>query len=121
MPFVLSIVVATAVTLALCLWFGRRSPEYGFERCLALFGYCTGTAASGLLLLRIADPEFRTPVAVEIGVMNVCLLFIFDTTVTVSMPFAPSESFPLAWIFLGMAVGIPIIMHFLKLIRKPAL
>lgn len=120
-PFGLSILVATAVTLALCLWFGRRSPEYGFERCLALFGYCTGTAASGLLLLRIADPEFRTPVAVEIGVMNVCLLFIFDTTVTISMPFAPSPGFPLAWIFVGLAVGIPIIMYFLKLVRKPAL
>ena len=121
MPFGLSIIVATVITLALCLWFGRRSPEYGFERCLALFGYCTGTAASGLLLLRIADPEFRTPVAVEIGAMNVCLLFIFDTTVTLSMPFAPREGFPLAWIFLGIAIGIPIIMYFLKLIRKPAL
>ena len=53
--------------------------------------------------------------------MNVCLLFIFDTTVTLSMPFAPREGFPLAWIFLGIAVGIPIIMYFLKLIRKPAL
>ena len=53
--------------------------------------------------------------------MNVCLLFIFDTTVTLSMPFAPREGFPLAWIFLGIAGGIPIIMYFLKLIRKPAL
>lgn len=119
-PFGLSIVVASAVTLFVCLWFGRRSPEYGFERCLALFGYCTGTAASGLLLLRIADPDFETPVAVEIGVMNVCATLIFDPTVTVSMPFAPLEGFPIAWIFLGLTVGIPIIMHLLKMIRKPA-
>lgn len=119
-PFILSILVATVLTLIVCLWFGRRSPEYGFERCLALFGYCTGTAASGLLLLRIADPDFETPVAVEIGVMNVCATFIFDPTVTVSMPFAPLEGFPIAWIFLALTVGIPIIMYFLKMIRKPA-
>ncbi len=119
-PFVLSVLAATLLTLVLCLWFARRSPEYGFERCLALFGYCTGTAASGLLLLRIADPEFKTPVAVEIGAMNVCLLFIFDTTITLAMPFAPKEGFPLAFIFLALGVGIPIIMYFLKLIRKPS-
>ena len=64
-PFIIAIILGSILTFVLCLWFGRRSPEYGFERCLALFGYCTGTAASGLLLLRIADPELRTPVAVK--------------------------------------------------------
>ncbi len=120
LPFSLAVVLASALTLGLCLWFGRRCPEYGFERCLALFGYCTGTAASGLLLLRIVDPDFRTPVAVEIGVMNVCLLFIFDTTITLAMPHAPNPSFPLLWIFLGLAVVLPVIVYFLKMIRKPA-
>lgn len=120
LPFSLAVVLASVLTLGLCLWFGRRCPEYGFERCLALFGYCTGTAASGLLLLRIVDPDFRTPVAVEIGVMNVCLLFIFDTTITLAMPHAPNPSFPLLWIFLGLAVVLPVIVYFLKMIRKPA-
>lgn len=120
LPFSLAIVAATIVTLGLCVWFGRRCPEFGFERCLALFGYCTGTAASGILLLRIVDPEFRTPVAVEIGVMNVCLLFIFDTTITLAMPFAPQPGFPLAWIFLGLAVILPVVVYFLKMVRKPA-
>ena len=76
------------------MWFGRRSPEYGFERCLIMFGYATGTAASGLLLLRIADPDYETPVAVEGGLMNVfsCLTFL---PVTLSMPFAPLPGYPL--------------------------
>ena len=118
-PFVIAIVLGSILTFVLCLWFGRRSPEYGFERCLALFGYCTGTAASGLLLLRIADPELRTPVAVEIGVMNIFLIFLFDTTITLAMPFAPAEGFPIVWIFAAIAVAIPVAMYFLKLIRKP--
>ncbi len=44
----------------------------------------TGTVSCGLLLLRIADPDFKTPVAMEIAVMNVlaivpigaCLLLV---------------------------------------------
>ena len=52
--------------------------------------------------------------------MNVCATFIFDPTVTVSMPFAPLEGFPIAWIFLALTMGIPVIMYFLKMIRKPA-
>ena len=58
MPFLIAVVLGTIATLFICLWFGRRSPEHGFERGLTLFGYCTGTAASGLLLLRIVDPEY---------------------------------------------------------------
>ena len=61
LPFIVAIIIATFITLILCVWFGRRSPEFGFERCLIMFGYATGTAASGLLLLRIADPDYETP------------------------------------------------------------
>lgn len=52
--------------------------------------------------------------------MNVCLLFIFDTTITLAMPHAPNANFPLLWIFLGLAVILPVIVYFLKMIRKPA-
>ena len=103
----------------ICLWFGRRSPEHGFERGLTLFGYCTGTAASGLLLLRIVDPEFDTPVAVEVGLMNVFATILFKP-ISWSMPFVPVEGFPMLWIFVAVTVVTPIVMYFLKMIRKPA-
>jgi len=68
---ILSIVVCTTlITVGLILYFGRRAKEYALERTVAIFGYCTGTAASGLLLLRIVDPNFKTPVALEVGFMN---------------------------------------------------
>ena len=119
LPFIVAIIIATFITLILCVWFGRRSPEYGFERCLIMFGYATGTAASGLLLLRIADPDYETPVAVEGGLMNVftCLTFL---PVTLSMPFAPVEGYPIVWVFAAIIVVTPIAMYLLKLIRKPA-
>ncbi len=49
--------------------------ELSFERFMAVFGTCTGTGASGLLL-RIEDPEFKTPAAQELGLMNVFLLLL---------------------------------------------
>jgi len=35
---------------------------------MGLYGITTGTASVGLLLLRIADPEFDTPVGLELGI-----------------------------------------------------
>ena len=118
-PFVIAVVLGTLLTLFICLWFGRRSPEYGFERGLTLFGYCTGTAASGLLLLRIVDPDFDTPVAVEVGLMNVFATILFKP-ISWSMPFVPVEGFPMMWIFIAVTVVTPIAMYFLKMIKKPS-
>ncbi len=41
-----------------------------------VFGTSTGTAASGLMLLRIVDPDFKTPVAQEVGLMAAFLLVL---------------------------------------------
>ncbi len=68
-------VVVAILTLIIIMYFGRRIADFSFERMVALFGYCTGTAASGLLLLRIVDPEFKTPVAMEVGLMNLIATF----------------------------------------------
>ena len=47
----------------------------------------TGTVSCGLLLLRIADPEFKTPVAFEIAIMNVIVVPIVGAgTVLVNGP-----------------------------------
>ena len=37
---------------------------------MAIFGVVTGTLSTGLLLLRLVDPEFRTGVAGELAFMN---------------------------------------------------
>ena len=124
-PFLVSIVLATVVTVLICMWFGRRAPEFGFERMLALFGLCTGTVASGLLLLRIVDPEFDTTVAVELGLFNIVTVFIF-TPISFSMPFVPApgpffdifDSYPIGWIFLLTIVACTIAMFASRLVTK---
>jgi glutamate:Na+ symporter, ESS family len=69
-PLGVTMLTATAATVVLVLFFGRRLNKFGFERIVMLTGQLTGTTPSGLMLLRIVDPQFKTPVAVEAGLMN---------------------------------------------------
>lgn len=40
----------------------RMFKDYRFERMMMIYGCSTGTLSTGLALLRVVDPEFRTPV-----------------------------------------------------------
>ncbi len=62
------------LTTLVVVYLGRRLDEFSLERTVAIFGTVTGTVSTGLLLLRIVDPEFETPVAIEIGLMNVIVM-----------------------------------------------
>ncbi len=87
-PFVLAVIACTIVTLLGVLYLGRRVGSFGLERLLVVFGLITGTAASGLALLRIVDSDFQTPAAAEVGLNNVyALIPLFPVLlVAVTMP-----------------------------------
>ena len=63
--------VSGVLTTLVVVYLGKRIWSYNFERTIAIYGAVTGTVSSGLLLLRIADPDFETPVAIDIALMNV--------------------------------------------------
>jgi ESS family glutamate:Na+ symporter len=69
----LVVVTGTAVIATVCVLLiaGRWAGRWRSERSLALFGTVTGTAASGLALLALADPDLESPVAAELGAMVV--------------------------------------------------
>ncbi|MFW6139750.1 MAG: sodium/glutamate symporter [Acidobacteriota bacterium] len=68
---ILSIALAGGLlTTIAVLALGSRLSEYKLERTVSIYGVVTGTVSSGLMLLRIVDPELKTPVAKEIGFMN---------------------------------------------------
>jgi len=64
-PAMLIMVVITGpMTFFYLYWLSLRVfDDYHFERFVELFGELTGTIHSGLVLLRVTDPEFDTPVA----------------------------------------------------------
>jgi len=70
-PILFISVTGGVITTIIVFTLGRKLPDYGLERSIAIYGVVTGTVSSGLMLLRIVDPEFKTPVAREIGFMNI--------------------------------------------------
>ena len=45
-------------------------PEYHEEQFLAMYGMLTGTASTGIILLREIDPEFKSPVSDNLVYQN---------------------------------------------------
>ncbi|MBI9085512.1 MAG: hypothetical protein JEZ11_18085 [Desulfobacterales bacterium] len=102
---IISILCGIFTTVAV-VFLGNRLDDYNLERTVAIFGTCTGTVSSGLLLLRIVDPEFKTPVAMEIGVMNVIVVpIIVGCMVLVNAPVWWNWSVALtSAVFLGLGL-----------------
>jgi len=58
--------VGGVVTLLATLWLARRAfPTAPFEHCVVWFGLSTGTLPMGLALLRIIDPELKSPASMS--------------------------------------------------------
>ncbi|HQL44517.1 MAG TPA: hypothetical protein PL073_11570 [Spirochaetota bacterium] len=86
-PIVVICVLAGIITTIVCYYYGRRLWSLNLERMLLIYGTVTGTVSTGLLLLRIADPEFRTTAAIEAGVMSIFNApYILFGTILVSAP-----------------------------------
>ncbi|MDC2963850.1 sodium:glutamate symporter [Gammaproteobacteria bacterium] len=90
LPIVLVCVLVTLATLLLCFGFGRRLKTLKMERSLALFGCCTGSTGSGLLLLRLLDPNFSTSVSKELVYFNALIIFLSMHILLFIAPLTPS-------------------------------
>ena len=90
LPILLVSVVVTLATAALCFGFGRKLDTFGIERAVTAFGCCCGSTGSGLLLLRIMDPNMSTPVAKELAFFNIAILFLGFHILTLMAPILPS-------------------------------
>lgn len=59
-----------------------------FERFIGIFGEMTGTISSGLALIRILDPEYRSPVAQDLVLSSgIALGMGFPLLVAINLPF----------------------------------
>jgi glutamate:Na+ symporter, ESS family len=118
LPISMMALVNGIFTTLLVVYFGRRLSMYSLERTAAIFGVVTGTVSCGLLLLRIVDPDFKTPVAYEIAVMNVFALpVVGGCTVLVNGPLWWHWPLWLAIVvFAGIAVIALILMKLLGLL-----
>jgi ESS family glutamate:Na+ symporter len=64
LPIAVISVVGGALIMLFIVWIAKRGySDHIFERSVAMFGLLTGTAGTGLALLRVIDPDFKTPAA----------------------------------------------------------
>jgi ESS family glutamate:Na+ symporter len=113
LPIAIMGLLGGAFTALMVMYLGNRIWSHNLERSMAIFGTVTGTVSTGLLLLRIIDPEFRTRVALELGLMN-----IFSAPVILGGLLLVSA--PVLWGWsLGLTVGVfcGMMLLFLVLIK----
>jgi ESS family glutamate:Na+ symporter len=117
---IISLSCGALTTLAM-LFLGKRLWSYNLERTVVIFGTVTGTVSCGLLLLRIVDPDFKTPAVIEIAVMNVIMLVpLAGLLVLVNAPVWWNWNLGLTLVAFAAAMMITVfLMKIFKLVDSP--
>lgn len=117
LPIIIVVIVITAVTFAVCFYFGQRiGGSNDFERTLGLYGTCTGTVPSGIALVRIVDAEFKTTTSVELGAMN--LVMLACTPIYIFILGYAAGSMALSVVLAGLAGCVAVYLALLKVTKS---
>ena len=121
LPIFLISFIGGILTTFIVFRLGSRLPAYNLERMVSIYGCLTGTLSSGLLLLRIVDPDLKTPVALEVALMNIFAIpIIFTCLLMVNAPLWWGWSLGLTLAaFGGMMVLSFVLMKVFGLITEP--
>ncbi|MBQ7373048.1 MAG: hypothetical protein IJW64_00590 [Clostridia bacterium] len=80
--------------------------DYADEQFLAMYGMLTGTASTGVMLLREVDPEYKTPVQDNL-VYQTLPAIVFGFPIMFLVPIAPD----VPYLVLGVCVGLFVVMN----------
>lgn len=119
--FIVPIVVLSATasfsTFLYCAYLGSRSfDDYKFERIITIFGIATGTMATGMALLRVMDPELKSPVAKNIMYgSGIAFFFAMPIMVLINLPIKAliTGNNSLNWIALGLVGAYVLVVMFI--------
>lgn len=94
----------------------RIYEDYPIEATLGMFGMLTGTASSGVILIREVDPNFKTPAANDLVVgSSTAILFGFPILLLVGI--APAGNLQLIITF-GLVVVLLVVFNTILLRRR---
>ncbi len=113
LPILLMSLLAGPATLGMLYYACYRAfDDFHFERFIELFGEMTGTINSALVLLRVTDPEFKTPVAEDAVYGSGISLFLgFPLLYALNVPFVHfNGSIQGYWVTLGIIVAYWILL-----------
>lgn len=122
-PIVLITAIGGVLTMFLILFLSKRIfKDYFFERVISIFGLLTGTVSTGLALLRVIDPEYRTPAASDLILGSGFSLFLgFPLLFLINIP-ALTQTVKVFLLtdlaILGYVLLLFLLMLFLGLLRN---
>lgn len=102
---IVGLVVTYVYVYSICR---KLFPSYAEQQFLAMYGMLTGTASTGVILLREIDGDFKTPVADNLVYQNFpAMVFGFPILILATM--APTKPYTT----LGIVVGFFLVMNIL--------
>jgi ESS family glutamate:Na+ symporter len=125
LPILLITSLGGVMTLLACLWMARRAfPTRPFEHSIITFGALTGTATTGLALLRMLDPQLEGPSArnyvlavTPSALLGLPLLVLIQMPVIGFPDTYPAKALTLLGILLGYVVVLVLAWRFLAPVR----
>lgn len=117
LPLVIICVIGTVATYYYVLRVSRYLfPDYSEEAFLSLFGMLTGTASTGMILLREVDNKFETPAADNL-IYQTFYAIIFGFPIMLLLGYAP-QSPTAALISCGVLVMMMVLFNIVLFRRK---
>ena len=122
---IICIVGAVATYIQLDIICKRVYPEYSAEAFLSLYGMLTGTASTGVILLREIDPLFKTPAASNLVYQQLWAI-VFGFPMLLLLGFAPigltadpaTTNLTNVWITLAALAGLFVVMNLILFRRQ---
>lgn len=104
-PFLMLAVAGLVWTIGSFVFLARRMlPNYWFERGIADIGQSMGVTSTGLILLRVADPDLKTPAYQAFGYKQIILEPFFGGGLVTAGSIPIIANFGVGWLFGGMLV-----------------
>ncbi|NCB50421.1 MAG: hypothetical protein EOM54_00875 [Clostridia bacterium] len=114
--FIIPLILVCTAGMFITYWYNKKVcfrlfPDYPDEAFLALYGMLTGTASTGIILLREIDPLFSTPASGNIIYQNLwAIIFGFPMLLLLGVV---AQSLTMSWITLGLLALLFIAMFIL--------
>jgi len=100
-PLIFMFFFGTLFTISLMFFVGSKiSQNFWFERSLVMYGWNTGSVATSIVLLRVIDPDMKTSIMEDFGLVYIFISIIEIFIITLLPPLVLSNIILIPSLFL---------------------